>query len=306
MLHWQSEAFTTSMPPSIDYKLLIAAGVLACLWAIESFVVLADAPGERAGRVRHGVKNLGFGLGNAVLAGLLFGGALAFTVAWAEARGFGLLRLLPVSGWPVTILGLLVLDLWMYLWHRANHAVPFLWRFHRMHHADARMDVTSGVRFHTGEVCMSAMIRLPVLLAAGIGLWNLVLYEAIFLPVVLFHHARLRLPRRLEGVLQWMVVTPGMHRVHHSRWQPETDSNFGSILPWWDRLFGSFRRHLRPEEIRVGLDELDAPRWHSARGMLLVPLAPLGARGAASRPAEPSGAEPAASAARREAGGKLA
>ena len=130
----------------------------------------------------------------------------------------------------------------MYAWHRINHRVPFLWRFHRVHHSDAQMDVTTASRFHTGEIALSSLLRIPLILALGVTAWQLVLYETMMFGVVQFHYANIALPPRAESVVSRVIVTPTMHKVHHSRWQPETDSNYSAMLSVWDRLFGSFRR----------------------------------------------------------------
>lgn len=225
------------------------------------------------GRFRHDTRNLGIGLLNAVpfLAGL---GALTAVVALAVERlGWGLLGAVAWPVWAETAAGLLLLDLWMYVWHVANHKVPLLWRFHRMHHSDNRMDASSAVRFHLGEVLLSFVLRLGVIVLLGLTVRQVLLYELILLPVILVHHANLALPRPLEAVARWLVVTPDIHHVHHSRVRRETDSNYGSVLPWWDRLFRTFRMQ-RPENLRYGLEGWDDEARQSVRGLLLTPLRP--------------------------------
>jgi sterol desaturase/sphingolipid hydroxylase (fatty acid hydroxylase superfamily) len=170
------------------------------------------------------------------------------------------------------VLAILLFDCWQYWWHRINHRVPFLWRFHAVHHADAAMDATSGVRFHTLEIALSFAVRLLVLPLIGVTVPQLLLYEAMTLPIILFHHSNIRLPYRVDLALRWLIVTPWMHWVHHSRWQPETDSNYSSFLSVWDRIFGSFRLRERPQEIVQGLDGWEEREWRSLPGMLLAPF----------------------------------
>jgi len=163
-------------------------------------------------------------------------------------------------------------DCWQYWWHRLNHRIPLLWRFHSVHHADAELDVSSGVRFHTGEMMLSFIARLAVIPLLGITLPQLAIYEAISLPVILFHHSNLRISGGLDRRLRWFIVTPWMHFVHHSRWQPETDSNYSSLLSVWDRIFGSFRLREKPEEISLGLNEWQEREWRRLPGMLAAPF----------------------------------
>lgn len=258
----------------LQVKTLVAAGVLALLWIGEGWIPFyAEFGRDLRARLRHDAKNLALGLLNAALLALVFGGAFALVESWCQHYGFGLFRILSWPTWLETILVFLVFDLWMYLWHRANHVIPFLWRFHRMHHSETKMDATTGVRFHAGEVCLSALARLVVVPLLGMELWQVAVYESVFLPVVLFHHSNVTVPRWVDYGLLALVVTPAMHRVHHSRLRPETDSNYGSVLPYWDMILRSFRLREDARSIELGLDEFDDERWHTLQGMMLTPLA---------------------------------
>jgi sterol desaturase/sphingolipid hydroxylase (fatty acid hydroxylase superfamily) len=280
----------------IEPKTIIAGVALVVLWTAEGFAPFYPHFGSGFGtRLRHDARNLGLGMANALLLALLFGAAFMALEVWADDRGFGLLRATAWPGWLELLLVLLLFDLWMYAWHRANHRIPFLWRFHRMHHSDPEMDVSTGLRFHPGEMLLSALARMAVLPLLGMSLWHLVVYEALLLPVILFHHSNVRLPRWLDYGLLALVVTPAMHRVHHSRWQPETDSNYGSILPWWDRIFRSFRLREDAGTIALGLEGLDGAEWQSLSGMLKTPVARVGGSASArDTPPEdaPAGEEP--------------
>ncbi len=229
----------------------------------------------RRDRTRHLARNLVLGAANGLLVAVVFAGLWVAAAAWAEARGWGLLRLADLPVWLHAVLAVLLLDAWTYAWHRMNHRVPFLWRFHRVHHSDAQMDVTTASRFHTGEIVLSSLLRVPLIVALGVTAWELVLYETLMFAVVQFHHANLALPPRVEAVVNKVIVTPAMHKVHHSRWQPETDSNYSALLSVWDRLFGSFRRREALHEVALGLAEFDDDAHQSVAGMLRTPLAPV-------------------------------
>jgi len=212
------------------------------------------------------------GLLNALLIGFGFL-VLWHWVATQSARAdVGLLHRFPMPGWLHALSAILLLDVWTYWWHRANHRIPFLWRFHRMHHSDPWMDVTSGRRFHPGEITLSAVLLLPLIYIVGIHLWELLLYGLLRGLVVDFHHSNIGLPDRIDRWLRALVVTPAMHKVHHSRIKAETDSNYTSLLSVWDRLFSTFR--LRPDlqNIELGLDDWSASPHQTFPGLLATPL----------------------------------
>jgi sterol desaturase/sphingolipid hydroxylase (fatty acid hydroxylase superfamily) len=174
--------------------------------------------------------------------------------------------------WLHWLAAIVLLDCWQYWWHRFNHRIPLLWRFHAVHHADAELDASSGVRFHTVEITLSFLARLLVLPLLGITIPQLLVYEALALPVILFHHSNLRIPATVDRSLRWLIVTPWMHYVHHSRFQPETDSNYSSFLSIWDRLFRSFRLRAKPQEIELGLDHWSRSESRKLPGMLAAPF----------------------------------
>lgn len=225
-----------------------------------------------AERTQHAIRNFTLGGINAIFTTLLFVGLWLWAADWAETRRFGLLHWIPLPAGLQAAIALVLLDCAMYWWHRVNHLVPFLWRFHRMHHSERQMDVTSAHRFHLGEVASSALLRVPLILLLGIELWQVVIYEAAMFTVVQFHHANISVGR-LDRALNWFIVTPNMHRVHHSHWRPETDSNYASLLSFWDRVFGSFRQREDQKNIQLGLDEFQQPDQHTLTGMLATPLA---------------------------------
>ncbi|NNF59495.1 MAG: sterol desaturase family protein [Rhodothermaceae bacterium] len=251
---------------------------LVVLLLAESAHPFFDLFRERRERGAHLLRNLALGAFNALIVAVVFAGLWVAAATWADANDIGLLHWLAWPTWLHALGALLLLDAWTYVWHRLNHRIPVLWRFHRVHHADAEMDVTTASRFHIGELVLSSALRIPLIVGLGIFAWELVLYETLMFAVVQFHHANVMLPARLDRALRAVIVTPAMHKVHHSRLQPETDSNYSALFSWWDRLFRSFRLRARPEEIHFGLDAFDTPEDSTLRGLLAMPF---------NRPARP-------------------
>jgi sterol desaturase/sphingolipid hydroxylase (fatty acid hydroxylase superfamily) len=198
---------------------------------------------------------------------------LAVTV---HARSGGLFGQLD---WPVWIgipLAMLLLELIIYWQHRLMHAVPLLWRLHRVHHIDTGFDVTTGVRFHPLEIALSMGIKLGAIWLLGPHPVAVVLFEVLLAAGALWAHTDIALPKGLDRGLRWLVVTPSMHRVHHSTWRPETDSNYGFHLSIWDRVFGSYTETPREDErsMRIGLEEFRSKDDLGFRGLLLNPFRP--------------------------------
>lgn len=231
---------------------------------------------SRRERGVHIIRNLIVGGINTLLIAVVFVGAWIVAAGWAEQHGIGLLNWLSddagLPAWAHAIGAVLLLDAWTYVWHRLNHVIPFFWRFHRVHHSDAQMDVTTASRFHVGEIFFSSAIRIILIPLFGVYIWELLLYETLMFAVVQFHHANIALSPALDRVLRLVIVTPGMHKVHHSRWQPETDSNYSAFLSIWDRLFRSFRTREDLNAIRLGLDEFDRKEDASFKGVMRMPL----------------------------------
>lgn len=252
----------------------MALGVLFLLLLWESVHPFFDFfRGHARERVGHDVRNLLVGLLNAGMVALLFSGLWLFAAAWAETSGVGVLNWLSIPHPWHLLGGVLLLDLWTYFWHWLNHKVPFFWRFHRLHHSDPRMDVTTANRFHLGEIFFSSLFRIPLIVLFGVYFWELVLYETLLFAVVQFHHANIGVSERLDRFLRIFIVTPTMHKVHHSNWQPETDSNYTSLLSVWDRIFRTFRLNPDPHTIQFGLKEFTADKHHTLAGLMKTPLA---------------------------------
>lgn len=182
---------------------------------------------------------------------LLFPLAAVGAAIYASEQGWGVLNLVSIPAWVAVVLAVLALDLAIYFQHRIFHAVPWLWRLHRMHHADLEFDVTTGLRFHPLEILLSMAIKMAVVVLIGAPALAVVLFEVLLNAASLFNHGNVRLPQRVDRGVRLVLVTPDMHRVHHSATQRETDSNFGFSVPWWDRLFRTYRA--QPEKGHLGM-----------------------------------------------------
>jgi sterol desaturase/sphingolipid hydroxylase (fatty acid hydroxylase superfamily) len=192
----------------------------------------------------------------------------------AQGQNWGLLNLLGWPAWLEVAVGVLALDLVVYLQHAMFHTMPILWRLHMMHHADLDIDVTTGLRFHPIEIILSMIIKMAVVAALGPSPFAVILFEVILNGTAMFNHGNVKLPLALDRFLRLLVVTPDMHRVHHSVTIRETNSNFGFNFPWWDRLFGTYRAQpvMGHEGMTIGLAQFrDAGKnnlWH----MLVMPF----------------------------------
>jgi sterol desaturase/sphingolipid hydroxylase (fatty acid hydroxylase superfamily) len=228
------------MAPTIELAVRIAAfaGVFSVMMAWE---LLAPRRPLGVGRLPRWPNNLGILVLDAVAVRLLIPVAAVGVAVIAAERGFGLLNMAALPTWIAGLIGFVVLDLVLYAQHVVFHHVPWLWRLHRMHHADLDIDVTTGVRFHPIEILLSMVIKIATVALVGIPAVAVVCFEVVLNATSIFNHANAALPAWLDRIMRLIVVTPDMHRVHHSVVRAETNSNFGFNLPWWDRLFGTYR-----------------------------------------------------------------
>lgn len=159
------------------------------------------------------------------------------------------------GGWFILV-DLLILDCWIYWWHRANHMLPFLWRFHEVHHLDETLDASSALRFHFGEVVLSSLVRAAVIIVLEVPFTTVAIFEVLVAVNAIFHHSNLKLPGWLERPLSWLIVTPSIHWVHHHAIRSDTDSNYSALLSVWDRIFGSSSATARTADMPVGVEGL--------------------------------------------------
>jgi sterol desaturase/sphingolipid hydroxylase (fatty acid hydroxylase superfamily) len=246
-----------SIESLLQLKTLLVGGVLVLFVLYERLRPAAESPlllrFGRAGLAawRRLWRNLGlFGL-NLLISPLV---VLPITV-FAADHSIGL-RPAWWQGWPGLVLDLVFLDLWIYWWHRANHEIPLLWRFHSVHHLDETLDTTSALRFHFGEVLLSALVRAVVIVLFDIPLASVLLFEALVLASAIFHHSDAALPAGLERALSRVIITPSIHWVHHHAIQEDTDSNYGTIFSFWDPLFRSASATRRFAAMPIGIEGL--------------------------------------------------
>lgn len=175
------------------------------------------------------------------------------TSAWITQRNIGALLLIPLPGWGRVAVGFLLMDLTFYWWHRANHRIRLLWRFHNVHHIDPDLDVSTSFRFHLGEIAYSSVFRIVQVLLIGIDPFTYAIYETVFSAETMLHHSNIRLPVEWERRLNKLIVTPRMHGIHHSAVATETNSNYSVIFPWWDRLSRTLMLNVPHSSIRIGV-----------------------------------------------------
>ena len=251
---------------------------LACFFGVLLAMAGWEAWAPRRGRLfarrMRWPSNLGVVALDTLLLRLIFPAAAVGLAAVAADRQWGLLNNLPLAPWVSLIIALLALDLAIYLQHVMFHAVPALWRLHRMHHADLDFDVTTGVRFHPLEILLSMGLKLAVVAAVGAPAIAVLIFEVALNATSMFNHGNVQLPATVDRVLRSFVVTPDMHRVHHSVRPNETNSNFGFNLPWWDRLLGTYRAQPVDghEGMTIGLDSFRDPAELRLDRMLVQPL----------------------------------
>ena len=225
---------------------------------------------------------------NAVISALAFMAAMllvrpiALTVLQrASGASFGLVHVVPLGPAAQFVLSFLLMDLTFYWWHVANHHIAFLWRFHNVHHLDPDLDVTTAFRFHAGEVALSTVFRVLQVSAIGLSGWMFAAYQVGFQANTMFHHSNVRLPIRIERLLNLVLVTPRMHGIHHSQVHRETDSNYSVVFSWWDRLHRTLGLDIPQSDIVIGVPAVfdscgqqalaGAPRAISPSAELLAP-----------------------------------
>ena len=256
-------------------RLGVFLAVFAAMAAWEALSPRRPLTTPKAGRWG---RNLGLAVLNAACVQLLIPLQAVGVAAWADRGGWGLLRLAGLAPAPALVLAVVLLDLAIYLQHRWFHRVPALWRLHLVHHVDLDIDVTTGARFHPVEILLSMGIKMAVVGLLGASVAAVVCFEILLNGTSMFNHGNVRLAAPVDRALRLAVVTPDMHRVHHSVLPRETGSNFGFNLPWWDRLFGTYRP--QPEAghagMTIGLPAFRDPRRVGLGRLLALPFEPAG------------------------------
>ncbi len=251
---------------------------LAAFGGVFAIMAIWESLGPRRKQaIRRGWRwpnNIGVVVVDTLLVRILFPTTAVGLALIGEARGFGLFNAVALPVWVGVMSSVVILDLAIYLQHVLFHAVPALWRLHRMHHADLEFDVTTGLRFHPIEIALSMLIKFAVIAALGAPAVAVLIFEVLLNATSMFNHGNVRLPLGFDRILRWLVVTPDMHRVHHSILPGETNSNFGFNLPWWDRLFGTYRPQPAAghEAMTIGIEQFRDSRELGLDRMVLQPF----------------------------------
>lgn len=247
---------------------------LGLLLAMAVWEVAAPRRRREIPRLIRWTNNIGIVVIDTLVVRLAFPILAVGLALMAEEHGWGLFNALKTPGWLAFVVSILALDLAIYLQHVMFHAVPALWRLHRMHHADLEFDVSTGLRFHPIEIALSMGIKLAVVAALGPPAVAVLVFEVLLNATSMFNHGNVRLPAGVDRVLRWIVVTPDMHRVHHSIHPHETNSNFGFNLPWWDRLLGTYRPQPKEghEGMTIGIEQFRTRRDLWLDRMLIQPV----------------------------------
>ena len=254
---------------------MIGLGAMALVFvALAAVEFLIPHRGLQYGRARRWVTNLGLFALDTALVRVAVPLLMVGTAQLAEARGWGLFNQFALPFWFELLLALVALDLALFLQHRATHRVPLLWRLHQVHHADPDFDVTTAARFHPIEIGLSMLYKMAVVALLGPAALAVFVFEVAFNAATLFVHANLSLPPALDRLARFFVVTPDMHRIHHSTLQRETNSNYGTMLAGWDRLFGTYRESAQAGQdgLTIGLAEYQDDRPLGLGWSLLLPF----------------------------------
>jgi sterol desaturase/sphingolipid hydroxylase (fatty acid hydroxylase superfamily) len=261
-------AFLKANEPAVRLGVFGGVLVVMALWEF-----LAPGRPQALGRLVRWPNNLGIAALNALVVRLLFPAAAVGFALLAAEEDWGFFNLVDAPLWLAVIASVLLLDLAIYGQHVLFHAVPVFWRLHRMHHADTEFDVTTALRFHPAEILLSMAIKFAVVVALGAPPVAVLIFEVLLNATAMFNHGNVRLPAGLDRAVRWVLVTPDMHRVHHSVRREETDSNFGFNVPWWDRMFGTYCAQPADghDGMTIGIPEFRDPREAWLDRMLVQP-----------------------------------
>ena len=259
----------------VDHETALRMGVFAgvlllmAMWEHRSPVRL-----DQPSRGVRWLSNIGLLLVGVVFLRVAFPLLAVGVALWAETSGFGVFNALETPSWIAGLACIVLLDLAIYGQHVALHRVPILWRLHRVHHSDTGFDVTTALRFHPGEIALSMLYKMAVVVALGAPAWAVIVFEVLLNAAAMFNHGNVRLPQRLEPVVRALFVTPDMHRVHHSAEPSETNSNYGFCLSIWDRLFRTYRAQsaLGRQTMVIGVESFRTHRDGRLDQLLLQPF----------------------------------
>lgn len=250
-------------------RLLLFSGGVVFFLALELLVPYRDSS---VSKWKRWVNNLALTFFNSFLLQLIFSSAIITTAVYAQTHKLGILSMLEVPSWIKILVTVVFMDFMLYVWHLLNHEVPLLWRFHRVHHSDLNMDVSTATRFHIGELAISAIIKICIIFFLGASYLGILIFESAVLLCTQFHHSSLKVPKWLETVWWIFFVPPSMHRTHHSVIIKERNSNYGAIFSIWDRILGTLLANVDQKRIRIGVGAYTKPDKLHLHHLLAMPF----------------------------------
>ena len=251
-------------------RLLLFSGGLVFFLALELLVPYRDSS---VSKWKRWANNLALTLFNSFLLQLIFSSAIITTTVYVQTHKLGILSVLDAPPWLKILITVAFMDFMLYVWHLLNHEVPLLWRFHRVHHSDLNMDVSTATRFHIGELAISAIIRICIIFFLSANYAGVLIFESAVLLSTQFHHSSLKVPKWFEAVWWILFVPPSMHRTHHSVIIKERNSNYGAIFSIWDRILGTLISKVDQKRIRIGVGAYTKPDKLHFHHLLVMPFA---------------------------------
>ncbi len=209
---------------------------------------------------------------NSILLNLIFSATIISTAAYVQTNGLGILNLIEGPAWLKILATVAFMDFMLYVWHLLNHEMPLLWRFHRVHHSDLNMDVSTATRFHIGELAISAVIKICIIFFLGASYLGVLIFESVVVLCIQFHHSSPKVPWWFESIWWIFFVPPSMHRIHHSVVIKERDTNYGTIFSFWDRILGTRLTRLNQDKIRIGIGAYAKPEKLNFHQLLVMPF----------------------------------
>jgi sterol desaturase/sphingolipid hydroxylase (fatty acid hydroxylase superfamily) len=251
-----------------SYRALILAGGITFFWLVESAFPLFN---HKYNKWRHAGINIFFTI-TTVIVNFAFALLIVYASRWCLAHSFGVLQWISLPLWAQLVVGLLILDLiGAYLIHLIQHKVKWMWKFHMIHHADSYVDTTTANRHHPVESVFRVVFAILAVIICGSPMWLVMLYQSLSVLLSQFNHANINLPRWFDSVLSYVIVSPNMHKVHHHYKRPQTDTNYGNIFPFWDKLFGTYHS-VQLDELKYGLDVLEGRNDSDLKDQLKLPF----------------------------------
>ena len=251
-------------------RLLLFSGGVVFFLALELLVPYRDSS---VSKWKRWVNNLALTFFNSFLLQLIFSSAIITTAVYAQTHKLGILSMLEVPSWIKILVTVVFMDFMLYVWHLLNHEVPLLWRFHRVHHSDLNMDVSTATRFHIGELAISAIIKICIIFFLGASYAGVLIFESAVVLCTQFHHSSLKVPKWFETAWWIFFVPPSMHRTHHSVIIKERDTNYGAIFSVWDRILGTLLTNVDQIKIRIGVGAYTKPDKLYFHHLLVMPFA---------------------------------